>query len=154
MCVAHTSMKVISSSCMRAEMFKNQQDFGAVAQDLQTTQDAPNNVPAQRLQLPHGPGRPGAGADALDDRGDPRLRPVGGRTGWGRRVPPGLRGLPTRRGLADPLPFQRTRPLPPLGPALPKTPFRYAGQAAIIRIVSERTRGTEGRTCRTRESSW
>ena len=71
-------MKAISSSCMRAEVFTNQQDFGAVAQDLQTTQDAPNNVPARRLQLPHGPGRPGAGADALDDRGDPRLRPVAG----------------------------------------------------------------------------
>ena len=41
---------------MRAEVFTNQQDFGAVAQDLQTTQDAPNNVPARRLQLPHGPG--------------------------------------------------------------------------------------------------
>ena len=38
-------MKAISSSCMRAEMFKKHQDFGAVAQDFQTTQARPTTCP-------------------------------------------------------------------------------------------------------------
>ena len=74
------------------------------------------HVPAQRLQLPHGPGRPGAGADALDDRGDPRLRPVAGGCPGGPCGPLPGSGHCRRGGaggvvLTGPLPFQHTGPV-------------------------------------------